>query len=116
MYKQLLYTTYSYQKLSNKLNAQLEFTLEGFTWRKFSPRITELIIRDSGIETTQTTRLEPVKCNQSVIDMDTMGHLDEKSLLTSMFDRFKEKGLKLSRKTEDIIEYNGEFLFRLTKM
>ena len=48
--------------------------------------------------------------------MDTMGHLDEKSLLTSMFDRFKEKGLKLSRKTEDIIEYNGEFLFRLTKM
>merc|ERR1712150_28285 len=47
--------------------------------------------RDSGIETTQTTRIEQVKCNQSVIDMDTMGHLDEKSLLTSMYDRFKSK-------------------------
>ena len=34
MYKQLLYTTYSYQKLSNKLNAQLEFTLEGFYLEK----------------------------------------------------------------------------------
>ena len=32
-----------------------------------------------------------MKCNQSVIDMDTMGHLDEKSLLTSMYDRFKSK-------------------------
>ena len=80
----------------NARYANFRFTIS-WIWKRSSrePHWRCFIIRDSGIETTRTTRIEQVKCNQSVdmgIDMDnTLGLLDEKSLLSSMYDRFKSK-------------------------
>merc|ERR1712087_189145 len=84
-----LLTKNKFQRKMTEIVKKADYTSDS-DGETMKSKLSENDERDSGIGTTPRNKtLETTK--DTIVEMKEMGHLDEKSLLTSMYDRFKTK-------------------------